>query len=239
MFDVYSLKARLAPMTLALLPLLILGVTFSIDLNNYWNFIASVGLVSALTLLLSEFGRDLGKKKERKLWKTWGGEPVVQILRLSNRFINGTTKTRYHALLQELCPVKVTPTLSVEKSNPTAFDYIYTSWGDYLRNNTRDKTKFPLVFKELVSYGFRRNLWGLKSTALIVLLLCICTNYLVFANRVGNFSFDLFPSEFWVSSACYIVISVIWIFKITKHWVRPLAFEYAKQLCASVELLKK
>ena len=239
MFDVYSLKARLAPITLVLLPLLILGATFSIDLNNYWNLIASVGLVSALTLLLSEFGRDLGKKKERKLWKTWGGEPVIQTLRLSNSFLNGNTKARYHALLQELCPAKVTPTLSIEKSNPAAFDNTYTSWGDYLRNNTRDKTKFPLVFKELVSYGFRRNLWGLKAIALILLLLCISANYLVFANKTGNFSLKLFPTEFWVSSACYVIMSIIWIFKITKQWVRTPAFEYAKQLCASVELLKK
>lgn len=239
MFDIYSLKARIAPMLLALLPFIILGTTFSIDLQNYWHLLTSFGVVTALTLLLSEFGRDQGKKKERKLWKTWGGEPVAQTLRLSNDFINRNTKARYHAILQELCPAKTLPTLSIEKTNPSYFDNLYISWGDYLRNNTRDKTKFPLVFKELVSYGIRRNLWGLKSTALIILLLCVSVNYIGFAIRIENFNLKIFPSEFWVSFACYILISTVWIFGITIQWVRTPAFEYAKQLCASVELLKK
>ncbi len=34
---------------------------------------------------------------------------------------------------------------------------------NYLRENTRDKEKFGLVYAELIGYGFRRNLWGMKK----------------------------------------------------------------------------
>jgi hypothetical protein len=239
MFDIYSLKARLAPMLLLLFPFVILGITFSIDLQNYWHLLTSLGIVAALTLLLSEFGRELGKKKEKKLWKVWGGEPVSLTLRLSTGFINANTKARYHAILLKLCPVKTIPTLAGEKSNAAAFDSVYASWGDYLRNNTRDKNMFPLVFKELVSYGFRRNLWGLKTTALIVLFICIVINCVIFTFRSENFDPAFFPFEFWVSSSCYVFMFLGWILMITRHWVRTPAFEYAKQLCASSELLNK
>ena len=36
-----------------------------------------------------------------------------------------------------------------------------------VREETRDHTAYPLLFSENITYGFRRNLAGLKPTALV------------------------------------------------------------------------
>ena len=48
--------------------------------------------------------------------------------------------------------------------------------GVWLRQNTRDTKKFPILFTENVTYGFRRNLLGVKWLALVlnVLVVAIC-----------------------------------------------------------------
>jgi hypothetical protein len=47
-------------------------------------------------------------------------------------------------------------------------DAFYERCGNWLRENTRDTKKFKILFDENVTYGFRRNLLGLKYAALII-----------------------------------------------------------------------
>jgi hypothetical protein len=54
------------------------------------------------------------------------------------------------------------PTAEAEAADPAGADAYYARCGDWLREHTRDRKRFKLIFEELVTYGFRRNLLGLK-----------------------------------------------------------------------------
>ena len=91
------------------------------------------------------------------------------------------------------------PTADDEVNDPDAADRIYASAVSLLLEKTRDKKAFPLVYKELVSYGFRRNLWGLKAGGILFAIIGLVAsafalrlnlNHLPLAGR----SFDLVVS---------------------------------------------
>jgi hypothetical protein len=68
------------------------------------------------------------------------------------------------------------PTAAEESADQTAADSFYARCGTWLRDHTRDTKKFPILFGENVTYGFRRNLLGVKAWALclnaIVVIVC-------------------------------------------------------------------
>ncbi len=122
MFDNYTLKARVYPLLILFFPIFIVGVSYSFKFESYIQVFTSIGLVGALSYLMSQFGRDLGKKKESNLWKEWGGMPSVQLLRLSNQEIDKHTKQRYHSKMQALIPVQNPPDAAMETNNPNEAD---------------------------------------------------------------------------------------------------------------------
>ncbi len=54
----------------------------------------------------------------------------------------------------------------VSRSPGSPLSHVYDSATAYLRDTTRDRGRFPLVFQAMYDYGFRRNLWGLKPWGL-------------------------------------------------------------------------
>src|SRR5947208_9959356 len=58
------------------------------------------------------------------------------------------------------------PTSEEEAADPEGADQRYEACVRFLRNATRDRSTFPLVFAENVNYGFRRNLWGMRSAGI-------------------------------------------------------------------------
>ncbi|MPR37426.1 hypothetical protein [Salmonirosea aquatica] len=75
MNDIYALKARVYPMVLVLLPLATTAVSISFQMDLYTRLFLSVVMYGALSYLLSQTGRDEGKRKEAWLWGKWGGHP--------------------------------------------------------------------------------------------------------------------------------------------------------------------
>jgi hypothetical protein len=68
------------------------------------------------------------------------------------------------------------PSIAEEAADPQAADAYYTRGVTWLRENTRNTKKFDVLFNENVSYGFRRNLLGLKLPGFILnaLIVLIC-----------------------------------------------------------------
>jgi hypothetical protein len=106
--------------------------------------------------------RDAGKKREQSLFASWGGMPSVAIFRHRDPRIDGITKYRYHKTLGGLVEGAKAPSVANEEADPSAADRVYQAWSTYLRVNTRDTKKYSRLFQENVSYGYRRNLWGLR-----------------------------------------------------------------------------
>jgi hypothetical protein len=238
MFDAYSLKARVYPMVLVFFPIVVLGTFYSVEYQSYTHALTSIGLTGALCFLFSQLGRDAGKKKEKDLWKSWGGMPSLLVIRLSDAKIDKHTKERYHKKLYELCPVSFQTSEATEQANPDACDEVYRAWSKFLISKTRDTKKYSLLFKDNISYGFRRNLWGLKTLAIFLIILLIGINYGYWALQSHTFNPALLPKNVIYSSAFLLLILLFWCFIVTKSWVRIPADSYAERLYEATDQLE-
>jgi hypothetical protein len=171
------------------------------------------------------------------LWRSWGGAPTTQLLRIQDNRIDKHTKKRYHEKLQINCPVIVVPHLSMETNNSQESDEVYQTWTKYLISKTRDGKKFPLLLKDDTSYGFRRNVWGLKPHGLAFTIIFILANYFFWVIRLKSFNPLFFPNTFKYSTLMLFAILVFWLLIVTKNWVKLPAFSYAERLCECVESL--
>jgi len=237
MFDNYTLKARFYPVIILFFPIIITGVFYSFQFESLVHLFTSLGLVGALTYLFSQLGRDQGKKKEGALWESWGGSPTVQILRLRDTHIDSHTKLRYHKKMQQLCVVPVIPDITMETTNSNNADEVYKAWTKYLISQTRDSSKYPLLLKDNTSYGFRRNLWGLKPYGLFITCIIAVCNFLFWANQTKSWNPLSFPNAFLYSTLTLFLILIFWISIVTRNWIKIPAFAYAERLCEAIESL--
>jgi len=232
--DRYTIQARLLPVLLVFLPIgaTIFGL-FPVD-KAEWALMSGLLTSFGFTALLSQLGRDQGKKKEPLLYQIWGGTPTTVTFRYSGSKFNQLTLERYHKKLSQLLNITM-PSPDLEKNDPAQADIIYQSFVDFLRERTRDKKLFPLVFAENVNYGFRRNLWGLKTVGLLIILLSFvviapfaCYRIISFKSISVNSIFALLVNFF---------LLIVWILCIKPEWVRVAADAYAQRLIASCENL--
>lgn len=236
LFDHYTFRARLTPAFLCGLPAaLAVMAWFSAEFWSWGAFWAFV-VASGFTALLSEIGRDKGKTKEKDLWKSWGGAPTTRHLRHSGP-LDSSTRARYHRRLEELIPNLTLPTPDQEHSDRKEADRTYQTCTNWLKEHTRDQKKYPLVYKELVSYGFRRNLWGLKPIGLTVTAVALLT----IAVRIAQplYQSQNIPALALPSGGITILLLVLWIFWIRPDWIRIPADGYAQRLLASLETLSE
>ena len=226
----YSLIARTYPVLLTLLPLMVIGSYFSLNLNVYSHLITTIGLFGALSFLLTQIGRDFGKKKEPALWKEWGGTPSIQILRYSNTHLDEITKKRYHSRLNELCTVEHLPSKEMEKINHETSDAVYSTWTKFMIANTREIGKYKLLFNENINYGFRRNLWGLKSISISLQIsgILIITVYNITKNGLNTIL--SWSCEYYFSIGILSFMLIFWTCIVTKEWIKRTAFSFAERL---------
>jgi hypothetical protein len=226
--DKYSTKARLYPAFLVLLPAFILSIYYITDFEKYYHYFTALISTGLFTYLLSQLGRDKGKLKEPDLYKSWGGKPTSQILRHTNNYLDETTKRRYHKLLSQKIEEINIPTLKQEQDDIKNADEIYDSCSKYLISKTRDTTKYSLLFKENVSYGFRRNLWGMKVWAFSIIIFCFIIHFYFVTSGLKMFSkIDINSIIFYLF---LFVWTLFWITIVTKKWIKLTAFAYAERL---------
>ena len=236
--DEYSRHARLIPALLIYLPV---GVAV-----GAWASVAGTSLVvgGVLTLastfslaaLLSQFGRDRGKRKEAELYQMWGGKPSTVLLRHSTKAFNRHTLARYHRRLGELLPDLRLPSEAEEGSDSSSCDEVYEACGDYLRSQTTDNNRFRLLFQENINFGFRRNLWAMKPTGIVNSLAAMgmTAGLLAARTEAGRWPEPALAIAFVIDT----LMLVWWLVTIRPDWVRLPADAYARQLLACSEQLE-
>jgi hypothetical protein len=164
--NTYSFRAQVLPVYLTLAPaVLLLTALVPNGLKLPLGGATAVVFVP-ISFLLSQVAADFGKRLEKRLWRGWGGPPTTRFLRHGNHEFNEVTRDRIHEKLRSL-GLKV-PTREEQQNDERKADQYYESCTEELIRRTRDNKRFPLVFKGLVEYGFRRNLLGLKSFGIII-----------------------------------------------------------------------
>lgn len=233
--DVYTLKARLTPALLTILPLIVTGITLFPQALDGWRSLYVVAATSGFLYLLSELSRRAGKRRQEKLFKAWGGKPSVALLRFMGAR-NRELVVERHRNLATLFPGKRIPSVKDEERDPQRADDIYEVLGQTLIERTRDKKLFPLLFKENCSYGFWRNLWSLKPfgiVACLVSLALVVGAALVKPDYFSTLSKKILIAPISLDAA----LLFVWMFWVRPSSVRIPAESYAERLleaCATL-----
>jgi hypothetical protein len=225
--DPYERNARIYPGLICLFPIIITVFTVNPKIFDLWSSLAALAISFGLLQFLAHVARDRGKQLESMLFEQWGGMPSVRLLRYSDRTIPKSAKERYHTLLSEQTGISP-PSKELENDQPSKADDIYQSWSDYLRGKTRNSSKYPLVFKENVNYGFRRNLFGLRPVCLLVSIFCLA-GIIVKGYQCYRTS-ETMDAPIVGTGVIIALYLATFIFSVNKDWVKLPANAYARQL---------
>ena len=136
------------------------------------------------------------------------------------------------------------PSVEEEKADPEGTDRRYREATEFLREATRDTSKFPLVLAENANYGFRRNLWGIKKHGMVVAGICAllscglallsvldCTLAKPWWLGVANVDSVLVIRL--VVATADVAFVAFWLFWVKRAWIKTAADAYAERLLAS------
>ncbi len=232
--DPYDRKARLYPALLVMLVPAIVATLVAPVFSSQLAGLASLAIALGGLMLLSSLGREWGKRKEPKLFESWGGTPTTLMLLRATSPLDHLTLDRYRKVLEGKVPGLQFPDSTIEASDPTKVAAICESAVKWLREATRDTKKFALVFAENTNYGFRRNLLGVKPLAIVMCVLTLAATALHgWLSADGNLSAVTVQSWSAVVVAC--IGLVVWGVVINADFVKTTAFAYATALLATCD----
>ena len=178
--------------------------------------------------------RRQGKRVEPAIVKRMGGLPSTTMLRHRDDTFPAEQKKRYLAFLAKELKEKP-PSETDEAASPTAADRYYERACAWLRAATADTKRFHILFDENITYGFRRNLYGLKWSAIAVnALIVVVVGSMLIWFMPNNLDIPLVKRLYGVLAiaaihALYIILSA------TEGGVIQSARQYARQLILSIE----
>jgi hypothetical protein len=228
--DAYDRGARLAPAYLVFLPAVVFVIALSIGTSAWWNKLGGVLVACGAPILAVQWGRSGGRAKQPQLFQRWGGPPTTTLLRFRSGG-NAATVAQRHEVVERATGTRM-PTAAEEAADPAAADAIYETGVTELRELTRDEKQFPLVLKENIAYGFRRNLWGRKPYGIAVAALVLtASGGLLIAAALGH---EVVPWESAAFAVAFAAVAlVVWLTTITPEWVREAGEAYATRLLES------
>ena len=225
-FDRYTWHARTLPIYFMGAPA-VLAVASILPEGLNLSFAGASSLILVpFSYFLSQVSADAGKRLETDLWNSWGGPPTTRFLTHGNDEFNAETRLRVHNNLHTLG--LYIPTAAEQEADPDRARELYASAVDELRRLTRDATRFPLVFKGNVEYGFRRNLLGIKRMGISVAFASLLTSgWLSWCSWVTA---SVLPPLATVASLVIGCILLGWLLHVRADAVRLTADRYARYL---------
>jgi hypothetical protein len=243
LFDPYDREAHLFPAVLMLAPALLFVVVAypKALLGDFPKNVVVIVILLALAYVLSGLARAAGKSVQSRLYDAWGGPPTTTMLRHRDTSLDDVTKGRYHVTLTRMCAGIHWPSATDEAADPTAADATYASAVGVLRARRRGED-YALVLKENASYGFRRNMYGLRLSAIVLALLvaALALGLLIAqihgspsSARVATIAAD---PRFGLITLAALTIAVSWFCFVRPSWVRQAARDYARALLNTIDL---
>jgi hypothetical protein len=243
--DPYDRQARLYPALLCLLPLMALVALLYGPTASALTGVVSIAVSCGGLFLMTNICREMGKRLEDNLFREWGGKPTTQLLRHRDGIIDSVTKRRYHAFLGAKLGLTF-PDAELEKKDPARADEAYQSGARWLLDHTRpdEGKKFDLLFKDNITYGFRRNALGTKPLGIIIAVGCLL--WVLAKNHVllgkGGAIVDWTAlNQLSVAAVASLAVSgvmlLIWVFFFTTTSLRTCAFSFAETLLRTCDTL--
>lgn len=240
-FNPYNLRARIQPFLLAWFPILAMPLALIPDASLGWTAVRWIALSCVFAPLLTQLGRDSGKRLEWRIHRD--KMPSIAMLRHRDMRLDQHSKERYLSFLSENIRGLQLPSFEEERDSPDKADERYRSAVFWLLAQTTNREQFPLVFEESVSYGFRRNMWAQKRKALwcnaiaLTLVVAGCSGHVEFSPAWLNVLCSISPLLFlWAAAA--LAHSLFFVFVIKRRWVRKQSETFARRLLAACDQLE-
>lgn len=239
--DQYERRARLYPALFASSPGIGILIAFLGVDHATFSIIVTVLASCGFFYSLAHVSRDRGKRMQERIFGD--SLPTTVLLRHSDSQIDNLTKGRYHKLLSKAIGQKF-PSSAQEQRDPKSADMIYGSAVRWLKEQTRDRTKFKILSDELMAYGFRRNLYGLRPFGLVLALICLAGS-LSFS---GTLSFEApfianeaatIKGPFILAGTYSVIVFFLWLIRFDESAVREAGFSYAQALLRSCDSPEK
>lgn len=233
--DVYNLRARLLPAVIGVAP----AIAFAAISISWSEFslphVIATAAIAVLFVAASDVARRTGKRFEHKMFVSTGGRPIVTLLRHADPALDARTKNRYRDYIAEQLG-EAPPSIDEEVRDPESADAFYDRCGVWLREHTRDKAKFGILFEENMTYGFRRNLYGLRwhGLALNVLVVAVCA-YLL--SPYGIWISETTSTEIFAVLTIAAIHALYFVVFVTRQSVEEASDQYMRQLVLSCEIL--
>jgi hypothetical protein len=242
LLDPYDLKARLLPGLLVIAPVIFfIGLIFGPKNVTVTTLLSIIGACGG-PYVLATVVRTRGQMAQVRLYKKWGAQPTTILLRHRDIRLPPQTKERYRELAAYKLGMKM-PGPAEEASNPADADHAYAALADALRPLTNDNNKFPFVFKELVSYGFNRNAYGVRWIGVLV---CVLTSIgtLLHATGIGDFRDpSLFLTTIHLPHAITLFLCaallLLWMLHFGQATVEHAAYSYGLRLWEALEKIPR
>lgn len=229
--DRYARNARLKPALLTVLPAAWTIAAWSPPGELGWGTIWGLFVAAGGTVLLSNMGRDLGKRKEKALHDRFGGRPSERLLSHEHA-PNRILLAQRHARLRALLPEVSMPTAEDEMRDPAGAHAVYNACVECLIARTR---KNELLLEENISYGFRRNLWGLKPFGIVVT--AVATAALGFRIYQDATTGVAVTGSLVLVEGLNVAMLAAWVFWFTAEWVMVPSRAYAARLLEALDTL--
>ena len=243
--DPYDRQARLYPALLCLLPLLsLVALLYAPDVSALTGAM-TIAVSCGGIFLMTNICREMGKRLEERLYRQWGGKPTTQLLRHRNGVIDSVTKRRYHAFLGAKLNLTF-PDADLENNDPAKADEAYQSGARWLLDHTRPdaEKKFDLLFKDNITYGFRRNALGAKPLGTVIAIGCllwVLAKDQVLAGTNRQIVVWAALGQLSPPSIASLLVSglmlLVWMFFFTKTSLRTSAFTFAETLLRTCDTL--
>ena len=228
-------------MLITLMPIGLAVVSLFPTKSTHLGLVIGVVTYCGMLVLLSNMGRDLGRNMEAKLFKKWKGSPTTRMLDPSTSDMPKMQLNKIHAGLEKLTG------LSLPEDDNDARKDVFETWTTYLRINTRgqDNGQFRLILSENISFGFRRNLYGLRWYGLALTILAlgvvIGDHTMITWGGAKPWHLDMLALRPVAKAAILITCwtLLILVFVVKEKWVKSAGEAYAKQLLEAVFILNK
>ncbi|GAA3797641.1 hypothetical protein GCM10022403_034390 [Streptomyces coacervatus] len=163
--DDYERRARLVPGLLAILPLIVLFAVLGLRQIPAVSYaIGTLALAGAGPVLIAGAVRNFGRAVEQQLWDSWGGPPTIAWLRLDAPSDDEAQRQLWRRAVEAVSGVAL-PSLRAERRDKAKADNAIKLAIKRVRDRTRDKERFALLFNENRNYGYERNIYGLRWPA--------------------------------------------------------------------------
>lgn len=232
-FDMYNLKARVFPALIAALPTLALLFVLVPWDHLGLPHVTATAMGVVLLFAFADVARRMGRRVEARL----GTRATPGQWHRGDSDIAEAAKDRYRTFIAQKLGLPA-PTAAQERDDPVRANDFYLSAGNWLREHTRDTRAFAILFGENITYGFRRNLLGLKYIALIFngFVLAI-SGAIIFFRPPYFIALPQIDEKMAMIIAAAILHSAYMLFAVSAASVREASRAYGRQLILSCETL--